>query len=250
MRRALVVADRGDEDSGYVGQRLQQLGFALDEVLRPLAASDVKQLDGADLVLLLGSADAVYDPTHAAAVDAEAELVREALSSDVPVLGICYGAQLAAYALGGSVRAGDAGEVGWQHLQSSDDDLCGTGPWFEFHSDVLTPPPGARVTGWSPGGPQGFVVEPGPGCAGLVAWQFHPEVTPTMVERWVAGMSNFVLEHGADPGHLVEDTRAHRGRAAVASASLVDAALAHLGRSGPKPRSELRRDPPVYSTDV
>jgi GMP synthase (glutamine-hydrolysing) len=250
-RRALVVADHGDEDAGYVGQRLQQHGFRLDEVFRPVpAASTPEHLAGAALLLLLGSADAVHDPLTAPSVAAESELVREALRSGVPVLGICYGAQLAAHALGGSVGTGERGEVGWFELDSTDDELCGAGPWFEFHSDVLTLPPGARLTGSSSGGPQGFVLEPGPGCAGVVAWQFHPEVTPAIVERWVAGMPRFVRRHCGDPDGVVAETWARAPAAAAAAASLVDSALAYLGRSAPASRDDLRTDPPVYCTDV
>lgn len=228
-RQAIVVADPDDRDAGHVGERLRQHGFALRDVLRPLLQDGATDyLAHADLVLLLGSADAVYDPTRAAAVDAESVLVRRALDRGVPVLAICYGAQLAAHALGGSVRPVERGEVGWVAVESSDDALCGPGPWLQFHSDVLTPPPGARTTGSTACGPQGFVVDRAEGRAGLVAWQFHPEVTAMTLERWITGMRDYVRQHGGDPDQLLAQTRQREDASRVAAGRLVDAAFAHL----------------------
>lgn len=230
MRRAVVVADPDEQDTGHVGARLARLGFVERVALRPqLPTRGHVDLDDADIVVLLGSADAVYDPGRAAVVEAESALVRRALGHGVPVLAICYGAQLAAYALGGSVRAAQRGEVGWLPVDSTDDELCGPGPWLQFHSDVLTCPPGARATGSSPCGPQGFVLDPQEGRAGLVAWQFHPEATPAAVARWVHQMWDYVLCHGGDPHALIAHTRAREVASRAAAARLVDAALAHLG---------------------
>lgn len=229
-RQAIVVADPDDHDAGHVGERLCQRGFALRQVRRPHLRNDVTDpLASADLVLLLGSADAVHDPARAAVVEAESALVRRALAQGVPVLAICYGAQLAAYALGGSVRPVERGEVGWLLVESRDDELCGPGPWLQFHSDVLTPPSGTRITGSTACGPQGFVLDPAGSKAGLVAWQFHPEATPPTLERWVTGMRDYVQHHGGDPDDLITQTRLHEERSRVAAARLVDAALAHLG---------------------
>lgn len=229
-RRVVVVADPDDHDCGHVGARLGGLGFVERVVLRPqLVAGGQDEVGDAELVLLLGSADAVYDPGRVGVVEAESALVRRALDQGVPVLAICYGAQLAAYALGGHVRAAERGEVGWFRVESADDQLCGPGPWLQFHSDVLTPPAGTRAIGSTPCGPQGFVLDPQQGRAGLVAWQFHPEATPDTVERWVNEMWDYVLQHGGDPETVIAQTRACEVTSRAAAARLVDAALAHLG---------------------
>ncbi len=44
--------------------------------------------------------------------------VREAVDRDIPVLGICFGGQLLARALGGSVAPGPKAEIGWTPIHS------------------------------------------------------------------------------------------------------------------------------------
>lgn len=220
--RVLVVGDKGDDDPGFVGERLVELGATLVPLDRDvLPDSDV--LDGADLLLLLGSARSAHDPAASDAVVAESWLVRVALDEQIPVLGICYGAQLLALTLEGEVMPAPQAEVGWFEVDSRDPVLCPPGPWLQFHSDAVTPPPGVRVLGTSPAGCQGFAHEMGGERA--LAWQFHPETTPTELARWLDSCRDWVLEHGADPGHIQAqaDERAESTRAAAYD--LTDAAL-------------------------
>src|SRR3954447_3644225 len=244
-RRAVVIADRDDNETGYVGERLREHGYRLHCVPRPVLLDQVGELVlAAELVLLLGSADAVHDTSRATAVEAEAATVRLALSAGVPVLGICYGAQLIVHALGGSVRPVERGEVGWMEVESLDDELCGTGPWLQFHSDVLTVPPEARPTGRTRCGPQGFVVEPNARHAGAVAWQFHPETTPATLERWVGAMPDYVRFHGADPVELVTEARRRETASREAAARLVDASLRYVRGAPARATPDSQRNRP------
>lgn len=224
--RVLVIADRGEDDAGWVGERLGQRGGVLTTVYRN-ALGAARQ---ADLVLLLGSENAVHDVSRAGVVAAESDLVRTAVQDGVPVLAICYGAQLAAHALGGSVRPTARGELGWFGVESHDLALCPPGPWLQFHSDVFTAPPGSRVTGESALGPQGFAVDPVAGCGGVVAWQFHPETTPATLDRWVGEADSYVRQHGGDPVAIARQTHQRAEVARTAAHRLVDAALDHLLR--------------------
>lgn len=229
-----MVADPDEQDTGHVGTRLRHHGFVERLLLRPdLGQRDLDELGPARLLLLLGSAAAVYDPARRAVVEAESALVRRALDRGVAVIGICYGAQLAAHALGGSVGPAARGEVGWRQVESTDELLCGDGPWLQFHSDVLVVPPGARTTGRTDCGDQGFVLDPTATRAGLVAWQFHPEATSATLARWVAQRPSFVAEHGGGDGvDLLSRTRSREDEACAAAGRLVDAALRHLGVTG------------------
>lgn len=228
LSRVLVVGDVGDADTGHVGERLAQRGASFEVQLRPL--TEPPALQGIQLVLLLGSADAVHDAARADAVDAESGLVRDAVGSGVPVIGLCYGAQLAAHALGGSVRRGEQGELGWYDVTPAPGagDLCPPGPWLQFHDDVLTPPPGAQLLGTSPVGPQCFLVAPADGSGGVIGWQFHPETTPATLERWLAEDESAVTRRGVDADQVLrvatEGVNAYR----AAAHALVDAALARL----------------------
>lgn len=220
--RVLVVGDRGDDDPGFVGERLVERGATLVALDRDaLPGSDV--LEGADLLLLLGSARSAHNPAESDAVVAESRLARIALDEQIPVLGICYGAQLLALTLEGEVMPASQAEVGWFEVDSRDPQLCPPGPWLQFHSDAFRAPPGVRVLGTTPAGCQAFAHDRAGERA--LAWQFHPETTPAELKRWLDSARDWVLEHGGDPASIQTqaDERAESTRAAARE--LTDAAL-------------------------
>ena len=209
-----VVADDTDRGGGHVVERMRELGAVLtwhdrDHLPRPWSPS------GADLVLLLGSERSAHEPSSARSVEAESQMVLAALASGVPVLAICYGAQLVARALGGTSYRGDGPELGWRRVDTLDPVLCPEGPWAQFHQDVLSPPPTARVIGSSWFGPQCFV-DDSLGARAL-AWQFHPEVTTETFTRWVDDDAGLVRAAGDDPGELKRQALAHAVRSRFAA---------------------------------
>ena len=222
--RVAVVGDHGvgDGDPGWVGERLEQRGATLVPIDRERLPT-YAELGAIDLLLLLGSDRSVRADPAAEAVTAEAGLLTASLEAGVPALGICYGAQLAAHALDGQVTAAVPPEIGWYQVESADPVLCPPGPWAQYHLDALVPPPGARVLGHSASGVQGYVTDR------LVAWQFHPEVTPETLQRWIAAGPDDVAAVGADPAAVAAYSQQHRARVRSAAHRLTDAALAHLG---------------------
>ncbi len=139
-------------------------------------------LDGIDLVMLMGSEWSVYWPHLADEVAAEIALIREAHQRQLPVYGICYGAQSIAQALGGSVQRGAEPEIGWYNNIDSDmPDIIPPGPWLQWHYDMVTLPTGARELARSPIAPQAYRL------GRTFATQFHPEVNETMITRWSSG---------------------------------------------------------------
>lgn len=225
--RVLVVADRADSDTGFVGERLEQLGFALTQCLREDFPSDgsAPAAGDADLVLLLGSHHGVADPHRRGVVEAEATLVRDSLEAGRPVIGICYGAQLSAHALGGVVTRAEEPEIGWYYVDSHDPSLCPPGPWVQYHYDRFTVPYGARGLGESPAGPQGFAVETADGRLRLVAWQFHPEVTPTVLHRWVTEDAEVLPGLGVDADAVVAEAGDREAFTRASTHALVDVTL-------------------------
>ncbi len=223
--RVDIVADSQDSDPGFVGERLLDR-YGADLRLRDrdqLRAGDTSQ---ADLILLLGSARSAREPEHTAVVHAESELVRSALDSGTPVLGICYGAQLLAHALGGQITVCSQPEIGWYKLTSQDPTLCPPGPWTQFHSDALVAPPLARVLGTSPAGCQAFADESR--GARALGWQFHPEVTTKRFSTWVERLHTYCERHGADPDQLIAAAPQHEAALRQAAYALTDAAITWL----------------------
>lgn len=226
--RVLVVADETDRDGGYVTERLRQRGATIEvldrEHLDATTGADATERHG--LLLLLGSHRSAHDPAHSHDVALESRMVRESLVGGTPVMGICFGAQVMARALGGTSYAMDVPEVGWRRVDTIDDVLCPRGPWGQFHADTFSPPPTARVLGSTWYGPQCFVDDSH--GARAIGWQFHPEVTPEVYARWIDQSAAVVRAGGADPNDLKREARANAPRAKTRAFSLVDAALDYL----------------------
>ncbi len=221
-----MVGDRTDSEPGLVGQRLEQLGGEVSLTMREdfPAHGPVAGGDAADLVVLLGSAHGVTEAGREDVVATESALVRDCLERGVPVMAICYGAQLAAHALGGLVERSPQSEVGWYYVESHDPSLCPPGPWAQYHYDRFSVPEGARLLGESEVGPQGFALESGDGVLRLVAWQFHPEVTPEILQTWVTEDVT-LRDQGIDPDAIVQQAREREATTRAATYALVDVAL-------------------------
>lgn len=61
-------------------------------------------------------------------IPAEVELLRTAVANEVPVLGICFGGQALAAALGAKITPAEPPAIGWLETQTSRPDLVSTGP--------------------------------------------------------------------------------------------------------------------------
>lgn len=223
-----MVANRGDADPGFVGERLEALGYALERFERE-APADWPGLEGVDLVLTLGSDWSVYWDHVAEWVDAESALVMGAHRRGTPVFGICFGGQLLARAHGGAVSRAPVAEIGWVGVESAEGALAGDGPWFQWHADCFLAPPAASLLARNSAAEQAF-------CLGRsLGVQFHPEVNARIVERWAAGGAEELARHGVDPEALIARTRAEVGRSQAAAFRLVDWFCEYVAGSAGRP---------------
>jgi GMP synthase-like glutamine amidotransferase len=136
----------------------------------------------ASAVVALGSDRSVHASKDPWIAD-QVAFLRAAHDAAVPVLGICFGGQALAAALGATVRRAAETEIGWIDVEG--DDGYG-GRWFTWHEDVFDLPPGATELARAASGPQAFAV------GASVGLQFHPEVTPAIVDDWLAGARDAV----------------------------------------------------------
>jgi GMP synthase-like glutamine amidotransferase len=149
-----------------------------------------------DVIVSLGSEFAAFDDTKPF-VPREASLMRAAVDADVPVLGLCFGGQMLARTLGGEVFRSKESEIGWLPVRSKDPELVPEGPWFQWHFDSFTLPPGATVIAESDLGPQAFV------AGRSLGLQFHPEVTTGIMDDWVREYRHELDADGVDPDALL-----------------------------------------------
>ncbi|MBT2523702.1 type 1 glutamine amidotransferase [Arthrobacter sp. ISL-28] len=164
-------------------------------------------LNDADMLIVLGSHESVYD-SKVPWLRNELEFVSEATLSDIPVLGICFGAQLLATALGGEAMPSDVVERGYGSVDSVDEQLVPRGPWMQFHSDTFRLPPGAELTAYNSSALQAFTMGPNLGV------QFHPEMNldsfDAMTERWRAvGVDKKLAADGIDIAALRSEIAEH-----------------------------------------
>ena len=215
----LAVANSTDLDSGYVGERFVQRGYALRQVLRDHGETPSVVPRGTAVLLLLGSDWSVAHPVDETALQRECSLVRSAQQHGIPALGLCYGAQVVAHATGGRVTCAAQPEVGLVAVDSVDERRVPTGPWWAFHHDVIAPPPGAELLARNGCGLQAFSL---PGVLGV---QFHPEVLPETLDDWLTRFPDMLAAAGGDKGALVQEARRREQQARTAAHRLVDGFL-------------------------
>lgn len=216
--RVLVLKPHELADPGLVGAALRDRGAELVEHVLADQGSP-PELDGFDAVVVMGAPWSVYGDEVAAWIDDLLERLREAVAQEVPLLGICFGAQAFAQSLGGEVTKAPDTEVGLHTLATEDPAIVPPGPWFMWHGDTFTPPEKATVIATTPDGPQAYTVGP------HLLVQFHPEATSDIVERWLAFDDADFRRAGVDPAHTLEAMRAEEPQARARAAVLVGAFL-------------------------
>ena len=184
----LVVRFEADCPPGLLEDAAARAGVDLQVVATDLHEQVPGDFEGlAGLVVLGGTMDVADAPDHPA-LEATMSLIRLGVAQDVPVLGICLGAQLAAQALGGRAYRSPRGhEYGWIPLaftrSGRADPVLGALDSdvrvFSSHHDVFDLPPGGDLLAWGGHAPnQAFRL------GSVLGLQFHPEVDAATVASW------------------------------------------------------------------
>ncbi len=222
----MFIAHERDVEPGWIGERAAERGFDVDvcEVRRAANAPAMRWPDPREFALIvpLGSAESAYDDALPW-LPGELTMLREAVAADVPVFGICFGAQILARALGGHVGPAPRPEVGWFSIDTTAPDLVPAGPWLQWHLDAFTLPPGATVLARSDVGIQAYR------HGRRLGVQFHPEVTPSILAAWIRGGAAALRRAQVDAGAFQAETERRVPQARAAAYDLFDQVWAAIG---------------------
>jgi GMP synthase (glutamine-hydrolysing) len=210
------------EDMGALAPLLAARGYAVRWLEAGVDAIEASALLAPDLVVVLGGPIGVYEADTYPFITAEVAAVGARLNAGKPMLGICLGAQMMAAALGARVAPGPVKEIGWAPLtltSAAENSVLAplTGvPVLHWHGDNCELPGGCRRLAATEACPvQAFVRAPS-----QLALQFHIEVEPQSIERWLVGHTVELAKAGIDPRTLRAQAAAY-GSATLAAGRAV-----------------------------
>ena len=213
MTTRILIYQHMDRDRpGLIGEALQRRGLSID-INCPYLGEAVRDPSEYDALVVMGGDMNVYQEEQFPWLADETRFIRQAALDGQAILGVCLGGQLLARALDAIVRLGGAPELGLAEIVLN---AAGRAdPLFEglsspesivWHDDTFDISAGAVALASSEGcANQAFRY--GERAYGL---QFHPEVTPALLEEWIA----------AAPYLAVDDQRALRAHFASRYAAL------------------------------
>ena len=189
MSRLLVIQHVPHERLGTFEGAFKETGCSL----LPLNAYDPNarwpHLLDVQGIVSMGGPQSVYEQAKYPYLTREIALLKEALTVELPILGICLGAQLLAAALGARVAKNPQKEIGWYPLMreaGADGDplfeaFGRTETVFQWHADTFALPKGAVRLAHSPlCQEQAFRYQ-----GNVYGLQFHVEVTEAIVRAWM-----------------------------------------------------------------
>ncbi|MDZ4784872.1 MAG: glutamine-hydrolyzing GMP synthase [bacterium] len=189
MQESVLVLDFGAQYTQLIARRIRECGVFSE--IRPFntSISEIEKIRPSAIILSGG-------PSYVSAKDAP--LVEKRLFElGIPILGICYGMQLAAHVLGGNVESGESREFGpaeiiidnnigiFENFQKREKSLV----WMSHGDHVVKMPNGFEGLASSPGAPICAFANVSKKIYGI---QFHPEVVHTVRGRDI--IRNFVFK--------------------------------------------------------
>ena len=172
MRESLLILDFGGQYNQLIARRVRECNVYCEVHPYTMKIEEIKAMEPKGIILT-GGPNSVYDM---ASPHGEPEL----FELGIPVLGICYGAQLMAWTLGGKVATAPVSEYGKTEVTVSDKEGLlknvsdKTIAWMSHTDYIEAMPEGFKATAHTPVCPVAAMEN---SSKKLYAFQFHPEVT-------------------------------------------------------------------------
>ncbi len=172
MRETILVLDFGGQYNQLIARRVRECNVYCEVRPYTMTVEEIKQMAPKGIILT-GGPNSVYDM---ASPHGDPEI----FSLGIPVLGICYGAQLMAWTLGGKVATAPVSEYGKTEVTVADrsgllrEVSDRTVTWMSHTDYIEKVPEGFSITAYTPVCPVAAMENKE---KNLYAFQFHPEVT-------------------------------------------------------------------------
>ncbi len=205
-RSAVVIRHLDIAHLGSFDDLLRERGYEINTIDACDLSPDSVEMIDADLVVVLGGDMGAYQTDEYGYLVDELDLLARRLENEKPTLGLCLGAQLIAHALGGRASKGKSVVIGFRDVNLTEAGrdsplrhFAGV-PVMQWHGDSFRLPAGAtRLASSADYSNEAFRL----GDYAL-AVQFHPELTGTMYEEWIAQGTAELARHGIDAAELLE----------------------------------------------
>jgi GMP synthase-like glutamine amidotransferase len=207
-KRVIFIEHDHVSDGGPIWAQFERRGYEITRFIivdeenakTPNVTPDWPDLLSFDAVVVMGAPYAAYDDERIGNwLLPQVQKMREVHNAGIPIMGICFGGQLMSRVLGGTVSRSPLAELGWFEIDSVDESLVPRGPWFQYHWDRFTFPPGSTEIARNELCPQAYVF------GRTLGMQFHPEIDLHVLDMWLA-MEGGVAEVEAE-GVNVEELR-------------------------------------------
>ena len=205
MKRALIIRHVPCEGVAGYREPIEAAGYHVDRIDVADPAFSSLDLAEPDLLIMMGGPMGVYEQDEHPWIRCQLRRLALRLAADRPTLGVCFGAQMIAAALGARVYPGPAKEVGFHpvtvHANAGDGPLRHVAgvPVLHWHGDTFTLPDGVELLASSHVYPhQAFARGPN-----LLALQFHAEMgEDERFDVWLEQWPDSVAEAGSDVASL------------------------------------------------
>jgi GMP synthase (glutamine-hydrolysing) len=248
MKEVLVFQHDVFEDLGFFSEVFDKQGAEYRVVRLFHGEMPAEDWEHVSALIILGGPMSVDEEDNFPFLRWERRIIRAAIDETVPILGVCLGARLIAATLGAQVFRGPVKEIGWSQVSITPhgqvDSLLGYLPEsatvFQWHGDGFDLPAGAiRLASSVNYSNQAFRV--GKSIYGL---QFHLEVTPCMIERWIEERSkDLALAPYVLPDKILADTQSYAPTLRYYGERFLTEFVRRVARPGRQPKDGAQANP-------